>query len=248
MVHSTKWHFPAVFYVNAWSLEISLSFHLFFKMLGYISSRFHEICDWLESFIDPFDLDVFTPLLNANLSRLSQRTSVRCSHMTTHEGKMKIAADVVYRNIMSEDAADELLITVPFRCCWVCLLGQRSSLLHGAVLWTPRNLTTSCHWPAARSGQWSPSVQGIFQLFKVAFYVKVSNMPLVCSVHLWQDWWSNEHILWSFTSTKQQQLCSAVWWKNNTVWNWQQFKFKTSISRTCYKNLIIYFWTTFFYD
>ncbi|KAG7219353.1 hypothetical protein INR49_001018 [Caranx melampygus] len=27
--------------------------------------RFHEVCDWLESFIDPFDLDVFTPPLNA---------------------------------------------------------------------------------------------------------------------------------------------------------------------------------------
>ncbi|XP_038130522.1 conserved oligomeric Golgi complex subunit 1 isoform X2 [Cyprinodon tularosa] len=38
--------------------------------------RFLQICDWLESFIDPFDLDVFTPPLNANLNRLSQRTSV----------------------------------------------------------------------------------------------------------------------------------------------------------------------------
>ncbi|KAF6732784.1 Conserved oligomeric Golgi complex subunit 1 [Oryzias melastigma] len=38
--------------------------------------RFIHICDWLESFIDPFDLDVFTPSLNANLTRLSQRTSV----------------------------------------------------------------------------------------------------------------------------------------------------------------------------
>ncbi|KAM3598491.1 uncharacterized protein V6R79_018726 [Siganus canaliculatus] len=38
--------------------------------------RFHKICDWLESYIDPFDLDVFTPPLNSNLNRLSQRTSV----------------------------------------------------------------------------------------------------------------------------------------------------------------------------
>ncbi|XP_070704485.1 conserved oligomeric Golgi complex subunit 1 [Pempheris klunzingeri] len=38
--------------------------------------RFHEICDWLESYIDPFDLDVFTLPLNSNLNRLSQRTSV----------------------------------------------------------------------------------------------------------------------------------------------------------------------------
>lgn len=32
--------------------------------------------DTLESYIDPFDLDVFTPHLNNNLSKLSQRTSV----------------------------------------------------------------------------------------------------------------------------------------------------------------------------
>ncbi|KAM7386207.1 hypothetical protein PAMA_009037 [Pampus argenteus] len=38
--------------------------------------RIHDVCDWLESCIDPFDLDVFTPLLNTNLNRLSQRTSV----------------------------------------------------------------------------------------------------------------------------------------------------------------------------
>lgn len=42
-------------------------------------TRFCEVCDWLESYIDPFDLDVFTPPLNANLNRLSQRTSVRLS-------------------------------------------------------------------------------------------------------------------------------------------------------------------------
>ncbi|KAM9779745.1 conserved oligomeric Golgi complex subunit 1 [Neosynchiropus ocellatus] len=38
--------------------------------------RIQEVCDWLEGFIDPFDLDVFTPPLNTNLNRLSQRTSV----------------------------------------------------------------------------------------------------------------------------------------------------------------------------
>ncbi|XP_068580891.1 conserved oligomeric Golgi complex subunit 1 isoform X2 [Cebidichthys violaceus] len=37
--------------------------------------RFHQVCDWLEGYIDPFDLDVFTPPLNTNLNRLSQRTS-----------------------------------------------------------------------------------------------------------------------------------------------------------------------------
>ncbi|KAM4634721.1 conserved oligomeric Golgi complex subunit 1 isoform 2-T2 [Polymixia lowei] len=38
--------------------------------------RVQQVCDWLESFIDPFDLDVFTPPLNVYLNRLSQRTSV----------------------------------------------------------------------------------------------------------------------------------------------------------------------------
>lgn len=47
--------------------------------------RFQEVCDWLESFIDPFDLDVFTPPLNANLSRLSQRTSVLLGLLTGAE-------------------------------------------------------------------------------------------------------------------------------------------------------------------
>ncbi|XP_028310469.1 conserved oligomeric Golgi complex subunit 1 [Gouania willdenowi] len=47
--------------------------------------RFHEVCDWLEGFIDPFDLDVFTPPLNANLSRLSQRTSVLLGLLTGSE-------------------------------------------------------------------------------------------------------------------------------------------------------------------
>ncbi|XP_062336428.1 conserved oligomeric Golgi complex subunit 1 isoform X1 [Osmerus eperlanus] len=38
--------------------------------------RLQQVCDSLESYIDPFDLDVFTPPLNSNLNRLSQRTSV----------------------------------------------------------------------------------------------------------------------------------------------------------------------------
>ncbi|XP_072225843.1 conserved oligomeric Golgi complex subunit 1 isoform X1 [Leuresthes tenuis] len=47
--------------------------------------RFHKICDWLESFIDPFDLDVFTPTLNSNLNRLSQRTLVLLGLLTGSE-------------------------------------------------------------------------------------------------------------------------------------------------------------------
>ncbi|XP_077389939.1 conserved oligomeric Golgi complex subunit 1 isoform X1 [Festucalex cinctus] len=47
--------------------------------------RMQEVCDWLESHIDPFDLDVFTPPLNANLNRLSQRTSVLFGLVTCSE-------------------------------------------------------------------------------------------------------------------------------------------------------------------
>lgn len=50
--------------------------HVFLFFLFFLPFRFHEACDWLEGFIDPFDLDVFTVPLNANLNRLSQRTSV----------------------------------------------------------------------------------------------------------------------------------------------------------------------------
>nr|XP_057904095.1 conserved oligomeric Golgi complex subunit 1 isoform X2 [Doryrhamphus excisus] len=47
--------------------------------------RMQEVCDWLESHIDPFDLDVFTPPLNANLGRLRQRTSVLFGLVTGSE-------------------------------------------------------------------------------------------------------------------------------------------------------------------
>ncbi|XP_076000511.1 conserved oligomeric Golgi complex subunit 1 [Genypterus blacodes] len=47
--------------------------------------RIQEVCDWLESYIDPFDLDVFTPPLNANLNRLCQRTSVLLGLLTGSE-------------------------------------------------------------------------------------------------------------------------------------------------------------------
>uniref|UniRef100_A0A673IKQ6 Conserved oligomeric Golgi complex subunit 1 n=1 Tax=Sinocyclocheilus rhinocerous TaxID=307959 RepID=A0A673IKQ6_9TELE len=47
--------------------------------------RFQQVCDSLESHIDPFDLDVFTPHLNSNLNRLSQRTSVLLGLLTGTE-------------------------------------------------------------------------------------------------------------------------------------------------------------------
>ncbi|XP_030645773.1 conserved oligomeric Golgi complex subunit 1 isoform X2 [Chanos chanos] len=47
--------------------------------------RIQQVCDALESYIDPFDLDVFTPPLNNNLNRLSQRTSVLLGLLTGTE-------------------------------------------------------------------------------------------------------------------------------------------------------------------
>ncbi|XP_069786120.1 conserved oligomeric Golgi complex subunit 1 isoform X2 [Narcine bancroftii] len=47
--------------------------------------RVQNVVDTLESHIDPFDLDVFTPHLNNNLSKLSQRTSVLFGLLTGTE-------------------------------------------------------------------------------------------------------------------------------------------------------------------
>ncbi|XP_066499046.1 conserved oligomeric Golgi complex subunit 1 [Hoplias malabaricus] len=47
--------------------------------------RVQQVCDSLESHIDPFDLDVFTPHLNSNLNRLTQRTSVLLGLLTGTE-------------------------------------------------------------------------------------------------------------------------------------------------------------------
>ncbi|XP_018425831.1 PREDICTED: conserved oligomeric Golgi complex subunit 1 [Nanorana parkeri] len=50
-------------------------------------SRIQQVADRLESCIDPFDLDVFTPHLNANLNRLAQRTSVLFGLLTGAESQ-----------------------------------------------------------------------------------------------------------------------------------------------------------------
>ncbi|XP_053504572.1 conserved oligomeric Golgi complex subunit 1 [Ictalurus furcatus] len=52
---------------------------------SYVQPRIQQICDALESHIDPFDLDVFTPHLNSNLNRLTQRTSVLLGLLTGAE-------------------------------------------------------------------------------------------------------------------------------------------------------------------
>lgn len=57
--------------------------------------RFHEVCDWLEGYIDPFDLDVFTPPLNTNLNRLSQRTSVLLGLLTGSEKQFALRSSTV---------------------------------------------------------------------------------------------------------------------------------------------------------
>ncbi|KAJ7315841.1 hypothetical protein JRQ81_002003 [Phrynocephalus forsythii] len=50
-------------------------------------SRIERQTDLLESYIDPFDLDVFTPHLNSNLNRLVQRTSVLFGLLTGTENQ-----------------------------------------------------------------------------------------------------------------------------------------------------------------
>ncbi|XP_062976132.1 conserved oligomeric Golgi complex subunit 1 [Elgaria multicarinata webbii] len=50
-------------------------------------SRIERETDFLESYIDPFDLDVFTPHLNSNLNRLVQRTSVLFGLLTGAENQ-----------------------------------------------------------------------------------------------------------------------------------------------------------------
>ncbi|XP_061471666.1 conserved oligomeric Golgi complex subunit 1 isoform X2 [Rhineura floridana] len=50
-------------------------------------SRVEKETDFLESYIDPFDLDVFTPHLNSNLNRLVQRTSVLFGLLTGAENQ-----------------------------------------------------------------------------------------------------------------------------------------------------------------
>ncbi|EPQ04990.1 Conserved oligomeric Golgi complex subunit 1 [Myotis brandtii] len=50
-------------------------------------SRIEKVTDYLEALIDPFDLDVFTPHLNSNLTRLVQRTSVLFGLVTGTENQ-----------------------------------------------------------------------------------------------------------------------------------------------------------------
>uniref|UniRef100_UPI00398E343B conserved oligomeric Golgi complex subunit 1 isoform X1 n=1 Tax=Pristiophorus japonicus TaxID=55135 RepID=UPI00398E343B len=50
-----------------------------------LDPRVQNVADMLESHIDPFDLDVFTPHLNNNLNKLSQRTSVLFGLLTGTE-------------------------------------------------------------------------------------------------------------------------------------------------------------------
>ncbi|XP_030064389.1 conserved oligomeric Golgi complex subunit 1 isoform X2 [Microcaecilia unicolor] len=50
-------------------------------------TRIQKVADLLESHIDPFDLDVFTPHLNSNLNRLVQRTSILFGLLTGAENQ-----------------------------------------------------------------------------------------------------------------------------------------------------------------
>ncbi|XP_048347710.1 conserved oligomeric Golgi complex subunit 1 isoform X1 [Sphaerodactylus townsendi] len=68
-------------------------------------SRIEKQTDFLESYIDPFDLDVFTPHLNSNLNRLVQRTSVLFG--------LLIGAENQYTSRSSAPTAQELHNTLP---------------------------------------------------------------------------------------------------------------------------------------
>ncbi|XP_060108300.1 conserved oligomeric Golgi complex subunit 1 isoform X2 [Heteronotia binoei] len=68
-------------------------------------SRTEKLIDFLESYIDPFDLDVFTPHLNSNLNRLVQRTSVLFG--------LLIGAENQYTSRSSGPASQESHNTLP---------------------------------------------------------------------------------------------------------------------------------------
>nr|XP_056704719.1 conserved oligomeric Golgi complex subunit 1 [Euleptes europaea] len=68
-------------------------------------SRIEKQTDFLESYIDPFDLDVFTPHLNSNLNRLVQRTSVLFG--------LLIGAENQYTSRSSPPTSQELHNTLP---------------------------------------------------------------------------------------------------------------------------------------
>ncbi|KAJ8251733.1 hypothetical protein GJAV_G00224550 [Gymnothorax javanicus] len=57
--------------------------------------RVQQVCDLLEGHIDPFDLDVFTPHLSSNLSRVSQRTSVLLGLLTGAEKQFSSRGNTV---------------------------------------------------------------------------------------------------------------------------------------------------------
>uniref|UniRef100_G1T263 Conserved oligomeric Golgi complex subunit 1 n=1 Tax=Oryctolagus cuniculus TaxID=9986 RepID=G1T263_RABIT len=58
-------------------------------------SRIEKVTDYLEGLIDPFDLDVFTPHLNSNLTRLVQRTSVLFGLVTGTENQFTSRSNAV---------------------------------------------------------------------------------------------------------------------------------------------------------
>ncbi|XP_023569889.1 conserved oligomeric Golgi complex subunit 1 [Octodon degus] len=70
-------------------LEVQSIVKLFFLEHHHAnpSLRIEKVTDRLEALVDPFDLDVFTPYLNSNLSLLVQRTSVLFGLVTGTENQ-----------------------------------------------------------------------------------------------------------------------------------------------------------------
>lgn len=92
----------------------------------------------------PEDLGEFSPVA-VKTESLVLITSTKIQLGTS----IYAVTDVVAECTHGSDVKVRLL----FRCCWGCWQAQRSSFPRGAAAWTPRSLTTSSHWPAARSGQ-----------------------------------------------------------------------------------------------
>uniref|UniRef100_A0A3Q4M9Z8 Conserved oligomeric Golgi complex subunit 1 n=1 Tax=Neolamprologus brichardi TaxID=32507 RepID=A0A3Q4M9Z8_NEOBR len=95
--------------------------HMNLRLAVRTQRGFHETCDWLESFIDPFDLDVFTPHLNASLNRLSQRTLVLLGLLTGSEKQFALRSS----SLNSQDPYNILpLASSQIRSDFIRLLSQ----------------------------------------------------------------------------------------------------------------------------
>ncbi|XP_026109600.1 conserved oligomeric Golgi complex subunit 1-like isoform X1 [Carassius auratus] len=110
--------------------------------------RIQQVCDSLESHIDPFDLDVFTPHLNSNLNRLSQRSSVLLGLLTGTEKQFTSRTN----NINSQEPYNILPLAssqIRFGLLPLSMTNSRknNSATHGADLTRPLVAPSSASAP-----------------------------------------------------------------------------------------------------